>query len=182
VVGFPDPYVAHAFAWQRGQLHDLGALAGNNSSAVFQVNRNGVGVGMSETAITDPFTGWPAEHAVMFKDGRVIDLGTLPGGYESQAQAITDTGEVSGFASNGIPDPFASAFFGQGTAWDTQLRTFVSQDGVMRDIGTLGGPDTLWNAANDLGEITGSSFTNSTPNPANGGYPTLDPSCGGAAT
>jgi hypothetical protein len=53
MVGFPDPYLVHAFAWQRGQLHDLGALAGNNSSAVFEANGRGAGVGMSETAITD---------------------------------------------------------------------------------------------------------------------------------
>src|SRR5215468_5724346 len=71
------------FEWRGGRLHDLGALPGNNSSAVFEVNRGGVGVGMSETAITDPNTGWPADHAVMFKGGKVIDLGTLRGGYES---------------------------------------------------------------------------------------------------
>jgi probable HAF family extracellular repeat protein len=175
VIGFPDSTVAHAFEWQNGQLRDLGALPGNNSSAVFQVNGNGVGVGMSETDSTDPFTGWPSEHAVMFRNGRVTDLGTLAGGYESQAQAISGRGEVSGFASNGTPDPYAALFFGPDTAWDTQVRTFVWQAGVMRDIGTLGGPDALWAAANSSGEIAGSSFTSSTPNPANGGFPTLDP-------
>src|SRR5262249_43858027 len=81
MVGVRDRYLVHAFAWHGGRLRDLGALPGNNSSAVFEVNGSGVGAGMSETAITDPHTGWPADHAVMFKGGKVTDLGTLPGGY-----------------------------------------------------------------------------------------------------
>jgi probable HAF family extracellular repeat protein len=164
----PDGYLTHAFAWRNGKLTDLGALPGNNSSAVFEVNGNGVGVGMSETAVTDPFTGWPADNAVMFKDGNVINLGTLPGGYESQATDINDRGQVSGFASNGTSDQYSLLGFG------TQTRSFTWQNGVTRDIGTLGGPDTLMNVANQLGEMTGQSYTDSTPNPATG-LPTLDP-------
>ena len=43
----------------------------------------------------------------MFKNGQVIDLGTLPGGHESFGQDINDRGQVTGFASNGTPDPFS---------------------------------------------------------------------------
>src|SRR5580693_5032077 len=84
------------------------------------------------TAATDPNTGWPADNAVIFKNGRVINLGTLPGGYESQANDINDRGQVSGFASNGTADPY-SMF-----DWGTQARSFIWQDGKMRDIATLG--------------------------------------------
>jgi probable HAF family extracellular repeat protein len=168
MVGFPDPHLVHAFAWADGQLRDLGALPGNNSSAVFEVNGNGTGVGMSETAVTDPYTGWPADNAVMFKNGRVINLGTLPGGYESQANDINNLGQVSGFASNGTPDPYS--LFG----WGTQARSFLWQHGVMRDIGTLGGPDAVSTTLNAAGQITGQSYTSATANPATG-IPTLDP-------
>jgi len=180
MVGFPDRYLVHAFAWHNGRLRDLGALPGNNSSAVFEVNGSGVGAGMSETAITDPHTGWPADHAIMFKGGKVTDLGTLPGGYESQANAINDRGQVSGFASNGIRDKYSffKVFGGPGpcgpSGWGTQARSFVWQNGVMRDIGTLGGPDAVMTTQNTHGQITGQSWTNSTPNPATG-IPTLDP-------
>jgi probable HAF family extracellular repeat protein len=180
MVGFPDRVLTHAFEWQGGRLRDLGALPGNNSSAVFEVNGSGVGVGMSETAITDPHTGWPADHAVMFKGGKVIDLGTLRGGYESQANDINDRGQVSGFASNGIRDKYSffNALGGPGpcgpSGWGTQARSFVWRDGVMRDIGTLGGPDAVSTTQNARGQITGQSWTNSTPNPATG-VPTLDP-------
>jgi len=168
MVGFPDPYLVHSFEWTAGHLTDLGALPGNNSSAVFEVNGNDTGVGMSETATTDPYTGWPADNAVMFKNGRVINLGTLPGGYESQANDINNLGQVSGFASNGTADPYS--FFG----WGTQARSFLWQDGVMRDIGTLGGPDAVSTTLNAVGQITGQSYTTSTANPATG-IPTLDP-------
>jgi len=149
-------------------MTDLGALPGNNSSGVFDVNGNGTGVGMSETATTDPYTGWPSDNAVMFKDGRVINLGTLPGGYESQANGINDLGQVSGWASNGTPDPYSSL------GWGTQARSFIWQNGVMTDIGTLGGPDAVSATLNAVGQITGESYTNSTLNPATG-TPTLHP-------
>jgi probable HAF family extracellular repeat protein len=168
MVGLPDPYLVHSFESRNGHMTDLGALPGNNSSAVFEVNGNGVGVGMSETATTDPYTGWPADHAVMFKNGQVIDLGTLPGGYESQANDINDRGQVSGFASNAIPDPYS--LFG----WGTQSRSFIWQNNRLQDIGTLGGPDAVSTTLNNSGQITGQSYANSTANPATG-IPTLDP-------
>jgi probable HAF family extracellular repeat protein len=88
---------------------------------------------MSENGLVDPITGWPAVNAVVFKDGRVINLGTLAGGYESQAVTIDDRGDVAGFASNGTADEFSML------GWGTQTRSFLWRDGVMRDIGTLGG-------------------------------------------
>jgi probable HAF family extracellular repeat protein len=168
MVGFPDQYVAHAFASRGGQLRDLGALPGNNSSSVFEVNGAGVGVGASETSTYDPNTGWPADHAVMYADGKVTDLGTLPGGFESQANDINDSGLVSGFSSDGTPDQYS--MFG----WGTQARSFIWQHGVMTDIGTLGGPDAVSLTLNASGQITGQSYTNSTANAATG-VPTTDP-------
>jgi probable HAF family extracellular repeat protein len=98
----------------------------------------------------------------------VINLGTLPGGYESQANDINDRGQVSGFASNGTADPY-SMF-----DWGTQARSFIWQDGKMRDIGTLGGPDAVSTTLNASGQITGQSYTNATAN-ASTGVPTTDP-------
>ena len=172
--GCYDPFVQHAFAWKDGRLTDLGALPGENDSAIYDLNGHGVGSGTAENGLADPLTGTPASVAAMFQNGHVIDLGTLPGGHESLGQFIDDSGQVTGFGSNGIPDQFVSDFFGPGTTWNTQVRTIVWQHGVMRDIGTLGGPDALMNAANASGEIAGMSFTNSTVNTTTG-YPRLDP-------
>jgi probable HAF family extracellular repeat protein len=161
----PDPVLAQAFEWRMGHITNLGALPGNNSSSVFQVNSSGVGTGGSETAIIDPLAGYPSEHAVLYRNGHVTDLGTLPGGYESQACCITDSGLVAGFANNGTPDPWTGG---------TQGRGFVWQNGVMHDIGSLGGPDTGVDLMNNRGQVVGHSFTNATPN-ATTGQPTDDP-------
>jgi probable HAF family extracellular repeat protein len=167
----PDPVLQHAFEWRNGKLTDLGALPGNNSSFVFEVNGRGVGAGSSETGALDPLTEYPAAHAVLFKDGQVLDLGTLPGGHESLGIAINDRGQVAGFGNNGVPDPvsiFAS------NNWSTQTRSFVWQNGVMQDLGTLGGPDAVMATLNARGQIAGDSYTNATSNPATG-VPTTHP-------
>jgi probable HAF family extracellular repeat protein len=168
MVGFADPVLAQAFAWRAGRLVNLGALPGNNGSGVFALNDRGVGAGMSENGLVDPITGWPAVNAVVFKDGRVINLGTLAGGYESLAVTIDDRGDVAGFASNGTADEFSML------GWGTQTRSFLWHHGVMRDIGTLGGPDSTVAMLNARGQLTGSSYTDSTPN-ASTGIPTMHP-------
>jgi probable HAF family extracellular repeat protein len=172
--GGPNPVLTRAFTWKDGKLTDLGALRGNHSSAVFEINSHGVGAGWSETETMDAFTGWPAAHAVLFNEGQVFDLGTLPGGYESFAIAINDRRQVAGFGSNGIADQYAGSSFFDNPDWTTQVRSFIWQNGTMRDIGTLGGNDALMNTLNARGQVTGASFTNTTPNDTTG-MPTLHP-------
>jgi probable HAF family extracellular repeat protein len=172
--GGPNRVLTRAFTWKDGKLTDLSALPGNHSSAVFEINSHGVGAGWSETETIDAFTGWPAAHAVLFTEGRVFDLGTLPGGYESFATAINDRGQVAGFGTNRIADHYAGSSFFDNADWTTQVRSFIWQNGTMRDIGTLGGNDALMNTLNARGQITGASFTNATPNETTG-IPTLHP-------
>ena len=170
---FHDGYIQHAFTWRAGALTDLGALppAADNNSAVWERNGRGVGAGVSETGLVDPLTGFPAQEAVVFEHGRVIGLGTL-GGHESFAQDVNAAGQVAGISANGTVDPFPSGdfFF----PWVTETRGFVWRDGVMRDLGTLGGSDALAYIQNERGQIAGWSYTNSSPN-ATTGLPTIDP-------
>ena len=174
----PDPYapncfdvdcfLAHAFRWQNGVLTDLGALSGANSSAVSGINARGWIAGLSQNGVIDPLLGIPETRAVLWKDDQIIDLGTL-GGNESVAIGVNNRGQVIGFATNATPDPFSG--FG------TQVRAFLWENGVMQDLGALGGPDSppLGNTIiNESGQIAGSSNTDSTPNPLTG-IPTTDP-------
>jgi len=117
--------------------------------------------------LIDPLNGFLTVHAVVWKDGQVIDLGTLEGGYESLASDINNRGQVVGASQNAIPDPF-----GYG---GVQTRAILWQHGAMQDLGTLGtGNDAIAPFVNDRAQVAGWSYTNSTPNPATG-IPTQDP-------
>jgi uncharacterized membrane protein len=57
--------------------------------------------------------------------------------------------------------------------WGTQSG-FIWQDGRMRDLGTLGGPDTTVATLSARGQIAGDSYSDATPNAATG-VPTTHP-------
>ena len=167
-----DCFLAHAFRWQDGVVSDLGALLpGVNNSAAGAINARGWSVGQSQNGEIDPLSGSPEIRAVLWAGGQIIDLGTL-GGNESLAEYLNDAGQVIGAAANTTPDPFS--FFGFGT----QTRAFLWEHGVMRDLGTLGGPDAVGSFGGCVNErsglVAGSSYTNSTPN-ASTNIPTTDP-------
>jgi probable HAF family extracellular repeat protein len=171
---FPDCFVGHAFKWDHGVVTDLGALPGTNNSGIAGLNAHGTVVGVSENGLVDPVINFPELEAVVWKNGRIIDLGTFGGNF-SQANAINDQGQVVGFATNAIPDPISLAAFGCDVdlAVPTQVRAFLWRGGAIQDLGTLGGPDSCAVFINQRGQVAGYSYTNSTPNPGTG-IPTID--------
>jgi uncharacterized membrane protein len=91
-----DCLVAHAFPWQNGVMHDLGPLAYGYSSLVASINDRGWGAGFAQTGVIDPINGGPQGFATLWKDGRLLNLGALPGGNESLGVTINNAGQVSG--------------------------------------------------------------------------------------
>jgi probable HAF family extracellular repeat protein len=160
-----DCFVSHAFRWHNGARIDLGAFF--DSSAVSAINERGWIVGFSQYGPADPITGSVHAVAALWKNDQITSLGTLDGGTDSNAIDVNDRGQITGFASNSIPDPFDPFGF------PTQLRAILWENGVMKDIGTLGGPDAAPSGINDRGLITGSSYINFLPNSS--GFPTADP-------
>jgi probable HAF family extracellular repeat protein len=167
--GNPDCFLTHAFRWQGGILTDLGTLPGVNFSHATSINARGWATGGSGTSEIDPQTGNPQEHAVLWKGTEIVDLGTLGAGLDSAGLTINNAGEVVGMATvDTTIDPFPLG------PWRSPTHAFIWRNGVMQDLGTLGGADSFPtggcnNERSDL--VVGWSFTNSTAN-ASTGLPT----------
>jgi probable HAF family extracellular repeat protein len=126
-----DCYLPHAFRWNDGVLSDLGTLPGGNFSQASGINARGWVVVEGTTADIDPVTGFPAFRSALWKDGQLIDLGTLDGGVEVNAVYINNGGQVVGFATVGASlDPSGISFLG------APIHPFIWKNGVMRDLGT----------------------------------------------
>jgi probable HAF family extracellular repeat protein len=170
---FPDCFVARTFLWKDGRMTDLGALPGIGASFPNDINASGVVAGLSLNGGSDPVIGVPFFNAVVFKDGKVINLGTF-GGPLSYAAAVNDQNQVVGFALNSTPDSFDLGDFCENFPMPTQMRAFIWQSGVKKNLGTLGGTDSCALFINDRGQVAGNSFTNDIVNPGSG-FPTTHP-------
>ena len=126
--GPSDCLVAHAFQWHDGTKTDLGALPGNANSGFTVISANGLIAGVSEDPFTiDPMLGGiPEFHAVLWKNGKITELGALTeeGGHSSTADAVNSRGQVVGGAFTENPDPFSLL----GTGFQT--RAFLWQNGL----------------------------------------------------
>lgn len=162
-----DCHLTHAPLWQHGALSDLGALVDGVNSDTRWITDNELIAGDSQNGKLDPLNvGFPEIRAVLWKHGRIIDLGTLDGGHESIAHAVNSAGQVVGLSLNTIPDPnsMIGSFFGIGFQ---QTRAFLWQNGVMKDLGTLGtGTNAIALLINEHGQVAGDSYTSANPSPS----------------
>jgi probable HAF family extracellular repeat protein len=117
---------------------ELELLPGGHRGSAEGVNDDGVVVGVSETADL-------TNHAVLWREGRITDLGTL-GGWDSAAADVNRHGVVIGWSET-RPSRV------------TRIHPFVWTDGRMTDLGTLGGGNAWAEAINDDGWVVGFSET-----------------------
>jgi probable HAF family extracellular repeat protein len=167
-----DAVVSPAVRWESGKLTSLGLLPGGCFSLPNAINAKGVLVGSGDIGVIDPIAGVPEIRADLRYGGKILDLGTF-GGTNSLANDINDAAQVVGGAQNTEPDPWN---FGDllGLPSSTAWHGFMWQRGRIRDLGTLGGPDSFAFINNQSGQIAGFAFTNSIPNETTG-IPTVEP-------
>jgi probable HAF family extracellular repeat protein len=158
-------------------LTDIGALAANNAAQAWDINEAGQVAGRSYNTSNPVYNGFvwsdgsmqsmnvtvtsnsiPGindagqvvgdgynNHAFLWTNGSFQDLGTLAGGSNSSASGVNNVGQVVG-----ISDVIISGV--------TQRHAFLwSQSDGMRDLGSLGGVNTLSSARriNDSGQLVG---------------------------
>jgi probable HAF family extracellular repeat protein len=92
-------------------------------------------------------------------------------GTQGYAVMVNDRGQVVGVATNTVADAFS---FGALFPATTQSRAFLLNNGVMQDLGTLGGPDSFASVISQSGKIAGYSYINDVPNSTTG-VPTIHP-------
>src|SRR5208283_271972 len=157
----------HATLWLEKLTVDIGApgLGGPNSIA-FGDNDGFQSAGEAETSTPDPkgedFCGFGTHLTCLpflWHDGEMIQLPTL-GGNNGVATAISNRGEVAGFAENSTPDPECPA------PYVLHFEPVVWEKGVIHKLPTVGGdPDGITYEINDNGEVVGGSGTCGTFNP-----------------
>ena len=161
IVGGGHGIPSEAFLWQHGTLTDLGTLGGAHTDVVLVgdsyelsyswkaprtlITNRGQIIGSSETSRGD-------RHAFLWQDGRMRDLGTLPGRTESEAVALNNHGQL---AANSFNSYYRHELVDEGS-----FRAFVWQNGKATDLGTLGGQQSAAIDINDHGQIVGWATTN----------------------
>jgi probable HAF family extracellular repeat protein len=119
--------------WKNGVMRYL--TSSDRFGEAHGVNPSGAAVGTSGGA-------------TLWKDGKAIELGVLPNGDFSQANAINPAGQIVGSSDT-------SQAPGGG---DNTSHAVLWQDGVMTDLGTLGGSGSQAWAINAAGVVVGVSY------------------------
>jgi len=105
--------------------------------------------------------GDQSRHAILWRHGLAIDLGTLGGPNSNVAWPVKNNrGIIVGIAQTATPEPLGerwscSAFFPGPNNTGFTCLGFVWEDGVMRALPTLGGNNGFATAANNRGQVVG---------------------------
>ena len=142
---------------------ELGTLGGKNSSINWNgINDPGEAVGMSETSVSDPngedvcgFGTHLTCSPFLWQNGTMIALPTV-GGNNGQASAINNSGQVAGYAENGIADSTCP----QGVENFMVDLPVMWDKGIAMALPTINGdPDGVAFGINNRGQAVGYSGT-----------------------
>lgn len=144
------------------KIVEIGTFGGPSSSSFFgddiSLTKGGTVVGQADTSVLDPnfpnFNPYLSnsdafiQHGFRWKNGKLGDLGALPGTNSSIVGWINNRGLAVGSSTNSLIDPL--------TGWPEEVAVLWSQDAII-NLGTLGGNESQADAINDRGQIAGFS-------------------------
>jgi probable HAF family extracellular repeat protein len=124
--------------WSNGRPRQLPLFPGDSEGSANAINNLG-----QVTGSTGDCLNATAAHAVLWKDGKAINLGNLGGALYTNPFAINDRTQVTGTAD---------------VAGDLTSHAFLWQNGVMTDLGTLPGDYySVGYSINNRGQVVGQS-------------------------
>jgi probable HAF family extracellular repeat protein len=157
-------HVHHHHKHHHYQLIDLGTLGGAQSTVAGAggpaLNNQGALVGCADTSTPDPnypnfnpfLSPFGADpfifHTFKFENGKVTDMGALPGANSSCEDFVTDGGLIVGGSENGLIDPLTGLPAMEAVAWP---------HGQVSNLGTFGGNGSFAIGANNRGQVVGAA-------------------------
>jgi probable HAF family extracellular repeat protein len=152
MTGAPRPefccLTIHAFLWAEGVMHDLGVLGTStlqlaDGSVLFLDQSTATAVNDRRQVVGSSITSSGSQHAFLWQDGTMTDLGVLPGATfpSSIASDINNTGQIVGWSGG---------------------RAVIWEDGEIRALPRLDPSRPLGDQAraiNDLGQVVGFGST-----------------------
>jgi probable HAF family extracellular repeat protein len=131
-----------AFAWEKGKMRQLALLEGGTLCSAQAVNDHGEIVGSCDNDDGD-------YHATLWRNGKITDLGALPGENDS--------------TSTGLDINIHSQIVGSSEIEDGKPRAFLWEQGKLQDLNNLISPRSGWlllvaSRINDAGEILGRGY------------------------
>lgn len=136
----------HAVMWQNGQVRQLnGKPDASDNSEAYAINAKGDAVGKAMVLEPIPFdknipgNRWVPyyPHAFLWKDGGARDLGVPTGFKSSIATAISDNGDMAGYAIRSTEDRFTQALLWHNGKWNV-LVTPPNQNSRANGINSRG--------------------------------------------
>ena len=137
---------------------NLGTLGGVLGSSAWSINNKGWIVGEAN------LSGDGVEHAALWRDGDVTDLGTLGGDNSAVALPVkNNAGLIVGVANTSTVDPLGESFCtfactasgGACNGNSHSCQAFQWRNGVIDGLETLGGNNSFATGANNRGLVVG---------------------------
>lgn len=147
----------HAVLWDRTGIHRLQELDGHASWAN-SITDHGLVVGFAYNAVPDAYTyAGTQTRATLWRDGSIRDLGTL-GGADSAAFLASDCEGNDDGRGAAVVGTSSLAGSGGPPFGIPPTAAFIWADGLMSDLGSLGGGYSLPSAINCRREVAVISF------------------------